>query len=137
MARLTLALPGEPDTPPPWTPQTELARRLGMAQPSVSRHQKALFEEWAETPWLEQVRDELVELLVAAGRVSVAGELAAILRARRGTATAEPRPGVGLRRRRSSGPRSRPRSGRACTPTTRRSATAARAWPCSVGATAS
>ena len=90
VARLTLALPGEPDTPPPWIPQTELARRLGMTQPSVSRHQKALFEEWAETPWLEQVRDELVELLVAAGRVSVAGELAAILRARRGTATAEP-----------------------------------------------
>ena len=90
VARLTLALPGEPDTPPPWIPQTELARRLGMAQASVSRHQKALFEEWAETPWLEQVRDELVELLAAAGRVSVAGELAATLRARRGTATAEP-----------------------------------------------
>ncbi len=90
VARLTLALPGEPDTPPPWIPQTELARRLGMAQPSVSRHQKALFEEWAETPWLEQVRDELVELLAAAGRVSVAGELAATLRTRRGTATAEP-----------------------------------------------
>ena len=90
MARLTLALPGEPDTSPPWIPQTELARRLGMAQASVSRHQQALFEEWAETPWLEQVRDELVELLAAAGRVSVAGELAAALRARRGTATAEP-----------------------------------------------
>ncbi len=90
VARMTLALPGEHDTPPPWIPQVEIAGRLGIAQASVSRHQQVLFKEWAETPWLEQVRDELVELLAAAGRVSVADELAAGLRARRGSAVAEP-----------------------------------------------
>ena len=90
VARMTLALPGEHDTPPPWIPQVEIAGRLGIAQASVSRHQQVLFKEWAETAWLEQVRDELVELLAAAGRVSVADELAAGLRARRGSAAEGP-----------------------------------------------
>ena len=89
VARLTLALPGETAVPP-WTPQTEIARQLAITQASVSRHQQTLFKEWAGTPWLEQVRDELVELLVAAGRVSVSGELAAALRARRGMAAEGP-----------------------------------------------
>lgn len=88
VARLTLALPGAPAAPP-WTPQLEIARLLGMAQPSVSRQQQALYEEWAATPWLDQVRDELVEVLAASGRVAAADEMGAALRARRGTAADE------------------------------------------------
>lgn len=90
VARLTLALPDGTEAPPPWSPQTDIARRLGITQAAVSRQQQALFEMWAGIPSLKKVRDELVELLAASGRVAVADELAAALRARRGTADDQP-----------------------------------------------
>lgn len=86
VARLTLAIPGFGDVPAPWTPQTELARRLGITQASVSRHQHSLFEEWAGVSRLEPIRDDLVDLVGAAGRVATVAELATSLRARRGAA---------------------------------------------------
>ncbi|MDN5751523.1 MAG: BREX system serine/threonine kinase PglW, partial [Pseudonocardia sp.] len=89
VARLTLAVAGEADVAP-WTPQSEIARRLGITQASVSRHQQSLFAGWAALREIEDVRTELVELVTAAGRVCVAGELATGLRARRGTSGGGP-----------------------------------------------
>jgi serine/threonine protein kinase len=90
VARLTLALPGDGDELHPWAPQTEIARRLGITQASVSRHQHALFAEWAANPTLDAVRNELVDVVTAAGRVSTADELAGALRARRGSSGDDP-----------------------------------------------
>jgi hypothetical protein len=82
--RLLLGLPDEQGIPAPWPTQVEVGRQLGIAQMSVSRNQKAAVSEWAGQPWMTAVRDELVELVAASGRVTTARDLAAALRARRG-----------------------------------------------------
>ncbi|GAA3850584.1 BREX system serine/threonine kinase PglW [Saccharothrix violaceirubra] len=88
--RLTLGLPDASGVPQSWPTQGEVARRLGITQASVSRHQSAAAKEWAAATWLDAVRDELVDAVVAAGRVMTAHELAAALRARHGATGENP-----------------------------------------------
>ena len=87
VVRLALALPDGDDTsvPPPWPTQSEVAGRLDITQASVSRHLRAAAKDWAGETWLAAVRDELVEVVSAAGRVMTAQELAGALRARHGS----------------------------------------------------
>ncbi|QRK93797.1 BREX system serine/threonine kinase PglW [Saccharopolyspora erythraea] len=83
--RLLLGLPGEDGTPPPWPTQSDVAKALGRTQATVSRHLNSQAKEWAADEHLTAVRDDLVALLGEAGRVMTADELAAALRARRGS----------------------------------------------------
>lgn len=89
--RATLGLPGDgPEADPweaklaPWPTQVAIAGALGTAQPTVSRHHVAAIKEWAETGWLQHIRNELVAILDAGGRVMTAQELAVELRVRHG-----------------------------------------------------
>lgn len=84
VARAILGLPNGVDAPGSWATQVQVARRLEITQASVSRHQQSAAKEWAGMPWLDAVRNELVETVRVAGRVMVAHELAAALRARHG-----------------------------------------------------
>lgn len=90
VVRLTLGLPNGADAPGSWATQAEIAKRLDITQASVSRHQQAAAKDWAATSWLGVVRDDLVEIVRGAGRVMVAHELAAALRARRGAGDDDP-----------------------------------------------
>ncbi|MFD8077705.1 BREX system serine/threonine kinase PglW [Streptomyces sp. NPDC059718] len=89
--RATLGLPGDGLEPEPWEgnlapwpTQVAIAGALGTAQPTVSRHHVAAIKEWAETGWLQHIRNELVAILDAGGRVMTAQELAVELRVRHG-----------------------------------------------------
>ncbi|MFF3253861.1 BREX system serine/threonine kinase PglW [Actinacidiphila glaucinigra] len=89
--RATLGLPGDgPEPEPwegklaPWPTQVAIAGALGTAQPTVSRHHVAAIKEWAETGWLQHIRNELVAILDAGGRAMTAQELAVELRVRHG-----------------------------------------------------
>ncbi|MFH8806034.1 BREX system serine/threonine kinase PglW [Streptomyces hygroscopicus] len=85
--RLTLGLPPEDGglSPlGPWPVQARVAQRIGIQQPPVSRHHRNAIKEWHETAWLRDVRDTLVEVVEAAGRVMTAQELAVELRIRHG-----------------------------------------------------
>ncbi|MFD9484314.1 BREX system serine/threonine kinase PglW [Streptomyces sp. NPDC059991] len=85
--RLTLGLPPEDGGLPPlgpWPVQKRVADRIGIQQPPVSRHHRNAIKEWYETEWLEPVRETLVEVVEAAGRVMTAQELAVELRIRHG-----------------------------------------------------
>lgn len=92
--RLTLGLPGDSpaeDEPlSPWAAQVEVATRLGITQASVSRHLTAAVKEWAAQPWLQTIRNELVDIVAEAGRVVTAQELAAALRTRHGAGEDDP-----------------------------------------------
>jgi serine/threonine protein kinase len=90
VARLTLGLPDGTTPTRSWATQSDIARSLDITQASVSRHQRNSAEAWAGMTWLEPVRDELVELIQAAGRVMVADEAAAALRAAHGAGEDEP-----------------------------------------------
>ncbi|WP_313895982.1 BREX system serine/threonine kinase PglW [Streptomyces sp. YIM 98790] len=85
----TLQLPGAAPLET-WPAQTSIAKALNISQATVSKHQQAALEQWAALPWLRQVRDELVEILTAQGRVMTAEELAAELRARHGAGADSP-----------------------------------------------
>ncbi|WP_234364933.1 BREX system serine/threonine kinase PglW [Streptomyces sp. RTd22] len=85
--RLTLGLPPEDGglSPlGPWPVQARVAKRIGIQQPPVSRHHRNAIKEWHEAKWLKGVRDTLVEIVEAAGRVMTARELAVELRIRHG-----------------------------------------------------
>ncbi|MFD7444021.1 BREX system serine/threonine kinase PglW [Streptomyces sp. NPDC059909] len=95
--RATLGLPGEGPEPepwegklPPWPTQVAIAGALKTAQPTVSRHHVAAIKEWAATGWLQHIRDELVAVLDAGGRVMTAQELAVELRVRHGAGADTP-----------------------------------------------
>ncbi|MFD8508915.1 BREX system serine/threonine kinase PglW [Streptomyces sp. NPDC059687] len=95
--RATLGLPSEEPAPDPWaeklTPwptQVAIAGALNTAQPTVSRHHVAAIKEWAQTGWMQHIRDELVAVLEASGRVMTAQELALELRVRHGAGADTP-----------------------------------------------
>ncbi|WP_433890502.1 BREX system serine/threonine kinase PglW [Streptomyces sp. CA-111067] len=95
--RATLGLPGDgPEPDPwdgklaPWPTQVAVAGALGAAQPTVSRHHVAAIKGWAETGWLQHIRNELVALLDAGGRVMTVHELAVELRVRHGAGSDTP-----------------------------------------------
>lgn len=94
VVRLMLGLPdataGDPTDLDFWPAQTDVARRLGVQQPTVNRPYLDAVKEWITEPALTAVREELCEALNAAGRVMTATELAAGLRARRGAAEQAP-----------------------------------------------
>jgi hypothetical protein len=92
---LTLGLPRpgaevDRDTAEQWPTQQAIAQRLRITQTSVSRYHQAAIREWAAEQWLADVRNELVGLVGAAGRVMTAHELAAALRVHHGAAEDEP-----------------------------------------------
>ncbi|MCX4587024.1 BREX system serine/threonine kinase PglW [Streptomyces sp. NBC_01481] len=87
VVRLTLGLPPEDGglSPlGPWPVQKRVAQRIGIQQPPVSRHHRTAIKEWHETDWLTTVRQTLVDIVEAAGRVMTARELAVELRIRHG-----------------------------------------------------
>ena len=90
VVRLTLGLSdpaaGDPAGLGSWPTQTEIARKLDLAQASVSRHHIDAIKRWIAEPRLDTVRNELATILAGAGRVMTVTELAAGLRARRGAA---------------------------------------------------
>ncbi|GAA1837118.1 BREX system serine/threonine kinase PglW [Pseudonocardia alni subsp. carboxydivorans] len=86
VVRLTLGL--DPALPG-WPTQTAIAKAASTSQPTVSKTQQALFEEWAESPHLADVREILVDALAGAGRVMTAVELATVVRARLGSTSAD------------------------------------------------
>lgn len=88
--RLLLGLPDENGIPSPWPTQAEVAQRLDVTQATVSNHLRTEIREWAEEPHVTAVRDDLVALLTDADRVMTADELAAALRARRGSVEQDP-----------------------------------------------
>lgn len=95
--RATLGLPSEgPDPDPweeklaPWPTQVAIAGALNTAQPTISRHHVAAIKEWAQTGWLHHIRDELVAVLEASGRLMTAQELALELRVRHGAGADTP-----------------------------------------------
>lgn len=93
--RAALGLPGEDSGHwqgklAPWPTQISIAKALGTQQGTVSRHMVSAIKEWAETAWLQQIRDELVAILDAAGRVMTAQELAVELRVRHGAGDEDP-----------------------------------------------
>ncbi|MGH3439147.1 MAG: BREX system serine/threonine kinase PglW, partial [Sciscionella sp.] len=90
VVRLTLGLPNGEGLPQPWPTQAEVASQLQITQASVSRHHQAGVKAWAAASWLKPVRDELVDMITAAGRVMTAGELATALRTGRGAADDAP-----------------------------------------------
>ncbi|MEY9214304.1 serine/threonine protein kinase [Thermobifida halotolerans] len=86
--RLLLGLPGADGSAsplPPWCTQSDVARRLGVKQPTVSVYHRDAIKRWVGLPELRDVRDELVGYVRAAGGVMAVEELAAELRAHRGT----------------------------------------------------
>ncbi|MET8412536.1 BREX system serine/threonine kinase PglW [Streptomyces sp. NPDC005195] len=95
--RATLGLPGDGTEPDPWDgqlapwpTQVAIAGALKTAQPTVSRHHVAAIKEWAQTGWLQHIRNELVAVLEADGRVMTAQELALELRVRHGAGADTP-----------------------------------------------
>lgn len=81
--RLTLGLSGAAALDV-WPAQVAIAKQLGISQATVSRHQTAAVEEWAQAKWISQIRDELVQVLAESGRVMTVHEAAAELRVRHG-----------------------------------------------------
>jgi serine/threonine protein kinase len=73
-----------------WTVQSEIAATLKIKQPSVSRSYREALTTWASMPVLAAVRDDLVTIVLEAGRVMTSTELALALRGRRGCAAATP-----------------------------------------------
>ncbi|MEU9332096.1 BREX system serine/threonine kinase PglW [Streptomyces sp. NPDC048290] len=90
--RATLQLPGvleEGEALEAWPAQSQIARSLGISQPTVSQNQQVAVGQWAALPWLSRVRDELVAILADRDRVSTAEELASELRARHGAGSSD------------------------------------------------
>lgn len=83
--RLMLGLPDDNGIPEPWPTQSAVAKVLGTSQATISRHLNAQTKVWAADEHLTVVRDDLAALLLEAGRVMTAAELAGALRARRGS----------------------------------------------------
>ncbi|WP_433461724.1 BREX system serine/threonine kinase PglW [Spirillospora sp. CA-128828] len=73
-----------------WPTQSSVAKRLKVAQATVSRHHKDAIGRWAQADWLIPVRGELVALVRNHGGVTTATELADLLRVRHGAADADP-----------------------------------------------
>jgi serine/threonine protein kinase len=74
-----------------WPAQLDVVPHVGMTQPQLSRMMANRARRWAANEDLAEVRDEIVELLDAAGGVMSAVELAQALIASRGTFATEPR----------------------------------------------
>ncbi|MFD3676453.1 BREX system serine/threonine kinase PglW [Streptomyces sp. NPDC058613] len=93
VVRLTLGLPPEEGGLSPlgaWPVQARIAEHLSIKQPPVSRHHRIEIKQWVEAPWLATVRDELVDIVTAAGRVMTAAEAAIELRTRHGAGNDTP-----------------------------------------------
>ncbi|MGW7002051.1 BREX system serine/threonine kinase PglW [Streptomyces sp. NPDC054933] len=95
--RATLGLPADGPEPDPWEgelaawpTQVAIASALQTAQPTVSRHHVAAIKEWAETGWLHHIRNELVAVLEAGGRIMTVQELAVELRVSHGAGSDTP-----------------------------------------------
>ncbi|WP_307826527.1 BREX system serine/threonine kinase PglW [Streptomyces pactum] len=87
VVQLTLGLPpagGGLSPLGPWPVQKAVADAIGIKQTSVSRHHRIEIRRWAEAAWLTEVRNEITEIVVAAGRVMTAREVAVELRIRHG-----------------------------------------------------
>ncbi len=91
VVRLTLGWPitedskaGEQEPRTPWPMQSQVTEWVSLNQGTVSNHQQAAAKSWAETPVMESVRDEIVDIVTDAGRVMTVQEVAAALRVRRG-----------------------------------------------------
>ncbi|HEX2417769.1 MAG TPA: BREX system serine/threonine kinase PglW, partial [Micromonosporaceae bacterium] len=74
-----------------WPAQVDVVPYVDMTQPQLSRMMAKRARRWATNEDLAEVRDEIVELLDAAGGVMSAVELAQALIASRGTLAIEPR----------------------------------------------
>ncbi|WP_441247344.1 BREX system serine/threonine kinase PglW [Kitasatospora sp. McL0602] len=91
--RLTLGLPtaeGEPSPLPVWCSQTEIAKRLDIKQPSVSRSHVAAIQEWIADPVIVDLREEIAAFVEASGRVVTVQELATEMRIRKGISEPDP-----------------------------------------------
>lgn len=73
-----------------WPTQSEVARRIDATQATVSQSHQAAVQEWAGADWLGEVRDEVVDTLIARGRVATVEELAAAIRVRHGVSEGPP-----------------------------------------------
>ncbi len=91
--RLTLGLPtvtGEPSPLPVWCSQTEIAKKLDMGQPSVSRSHVAAIQGWILDPVIAGLREEITAFVEASGRVVTVHELATEMRIRKGVSEQDP-----------------------------------------------
>jgi serine/threonine protein kinase len=92
LAQVTGLLPG-PDgrRVPPWAAPLEIARATGLPEAEVTAHLERLRNRWLKSvKALKPVRDELVEILQAHGRILGWRQLAAGLLARRGADIGDP-----------------------------------------------
>ncbi|MEH0579630.1 BREX system serine/threonine kinase PglW [Streptomyces sp. B21-108] len=71
-------------TPGSWPTNREVATALGISEFTVSKHLTTAAEHWAGQSWLTQLREELADILQAAGRIMTAQELARELLVRHG-----------------------------------------------------
>ncbi|GAB2894664.1 BREX system serine/threonine kinase PglW [Streptomyces mayteni] len=76
--------PAEVNDLGPWPTGREVAAALGLSVTTVSGHLTSATKEWAAMEWLTQVREEIVEIVGARGRVATVEEAARELRARHG-----------------------------------------------------
>ncbi|GAA2246357.1 protein kinase [Streptomyces ruber] len=86
--RLLLRLPDERGALPDigvWPFQKDVADRLGMSAPAVSKLLKEERKRWKKDPAVQALREEIMDLLAGLGRVAPAAEIADALVLRRGT----------------------------------------------------
>ncbi|MFB4305068.1 BREX system serine/threonine kinase PglW [Actinomadura sp. GTD37] len=89
--KLTLGLPVEGVKPfSGWPIGREIAERLDMTQGGVAAPQNRFYKQWFEASWLRSVREDLVAILAANGRVMTVADLASAFRIRRGGADGDP-----------------------------------------------
>ncbi|WP_346780881.1 BREX system serine/threonine kinase PglW [Streptomyces sp. SPB162] len=68
-----------------WPTSRQVAERVKVSEYTVSKHLGSAIGVWAETGWMDTVRDELVEAVAGAGRAMTARELARVLAAAHGS----------------------------------------------------
>lgn len=83
---------------PSWPTQDQVGRAIGAHQATVSAAWSKAAARWFADPQLAAARTELAQILAAAGRVMEVSELAAELRARRGSRSQEADPVLSERR---------------------------------------
>lgn len=100
--RVSLGLPNQAGEAPAqaglWPTQEQVGKAIKAHQATVSTALGKAAARWLADPVLARVRAELVEILASAGRVMEVGELAAQLRARRGSRSQEADPLLAARR---------------------------------------
>ncbi|GAA2411571.1 BREX system serine/threonine kinase PglW [Streptomyces glaucosporus] len=92
MVRLLLRLPNEQGVLPDigvWPKQREVAEALGLSAGRIPQMLKEERKRWKADPAVRALREEILELLAAMGRVASAVEIADALAVRRGTQLAE------------------------------------------------